>query len=234
MIQSSFQQRLDIDSPFWQWDTRAGRYRDRVTGKFISQQNLERLQRLHITLVERDITTIGELLKKGQLSLGGWQEATANALKTLHLHQYVLGRGGVAQVTPAEWLAVGRQLREQYTYLRNFAEDINRGYSIGANGQQIPMTEGRFNARLKLYSQAGRISFEMGKQEVAKRQGKAFMRRFLGAAHHCPDCPRYARMGIQPIGVLPLPCTRCACRSNCKCICRYYNTLEEAIASTKI
>lgn len=189
---------------------------------------------MHISLIERDINTIGELLKKGQLSLAGWQEATAQALKTLHIHQYALGCGGTARVTSAEWLAVGRELKEQYSYLRGFAEDLNRGYSIASNGQIIPMTEGRFNARLKLYSQAGRISFEMGKQEVAKRQGKPFMRRLLGVAHHCQSCPKYARLGVQPIGALPLPCTRCECLSHCKCYVRYYRTIEEAIASSKI
>lgn len=229
------QQNLDkIESPYWLWDKKSGRYRDRSTGRYLSQQNLEALQRRHIAQIEKDINTIADLLLRGQISLATWQEATAKSLKTLHLHQLVLARGGVKQTTAADYLAVGRELRNQYTYLRQFATDLQRGYSVNDKGQQVPMTVGRFKARLSLYAKAGRISHEQGKQEVAKSQGKYFMQRFLGIAEHCPSCPRYAAMGVRPIGGLPLPGVACECRSNCKCYVRYYSTLAEAIAASTL
>lgn len=220
-----------IASPFWVWDTKSGRYRDRTTGRFLSQTNLEKLQRRHIALIEKDIETIGELLIRRQISLETWQETTGRALKSLWLQEYALGRGGVKQVEPTEWLAVGRQLREQYSYLRGFSEDINRGYSVGKDGRQIPMSESRFRARLNMYSKAAKTSFEMGKQEVAKSQGKMFMQRFINSRHPCRDCPKYARMGIQPIGALPLPGQRCQCLSACRCSVRYFGSLTEIVNS---
>lgn len=223
-----------IASPFWSWDNKSGRYRDRSTGRYLSQSNLERLQRRHIALIEKDVDTIADLLLRGQISLETWQQATARALKTLHLHQYALARGGVNQMTASDYLAVGRELKNQYSYLKQFAIDLQRGYSLNDKGEQIPMTEARFRARLSLYTQAGRVSHEQGKQEVAKSQGKPFMRRFLGIAHHCRSCLRYAAMGPQPTGTLPLPGQRCECRSSCKCYTRFYATLAEAIASTKV
>ncbi len=227
-----------IASPYWSWDNRSARYRDKQTGRFLSQQNLERLQQRHIAAIGRDINTIGDLLLRGQISLETWQQATATSLKTLHLAQAALGSGGVNQMTSTDYLAVGRTLKEQYSYLRGFSEDINRGYSIsvGADGQrrEIPMTSKRFKARLQLYTKAGGASFEYGKQETAKKQGMNFARRFVRSSHPCSDCPRYARMGVQLIGVLPLPRTRCQCRGNCECVILYFKSLEDAIASTKI
>lgn len=223
-----------IASPYWSWDSRSARYRDKQTGRFLSQQNLERLQQRHVAAIGRDIDTIGDLLLRGQISLETWQQATGTGLKTLWLHQAALGKGGVRQMTSSDYLAVGRSLREQYGYLQSFASDINRGYSIGTDGRQIPMTEKRFKARLQLYTKAGSVGFEYGKQEVAKKRGMNFARRFVRSSHPCSDCPRYARMGVQPIGILPLPRTRCQCRGNCECEIIYYRNLEDAIRSTKI
>lgn len=222
-----------ITSPYWQFDKRSGRYRDKSTGRYLSQSSLETLQRRHINQVEKDIQVIGDLLLSGKISLATFQEAMGKSLKTLHLHQMLIGRGGINQATSSDYLAVGRQLRQEYSWLRNFAIDINRGYSISEKGQQVPLTEARFRARLKLYAKAGRVSFQTGQQEVAKSQGKYFMWRTLGVAEHCADCLRYAAMGIQPIGVLPLPGVACACRANCRCSVRYFSSIQQALEFNK-
>lgn len=229
--QTLLQQRLDkIESPFWIFDSKSNRYREKATGRFLSQQGLERLQQKHIALIGKDIETIGELLIRRQISLETFQEATAKSIKTLWLQQYALGRGGVNQVSSTEWLAVGRSIREQYGYLRGFAEDINRGYSIGKDGQPIPMSEAKFRARLKLYSKASRTSFEMGKQQVARSINRNFMWRTLGATdRHCSECLSYRAAGIRPIGSLPLPGQACSCRGNCLCTAHYSSTIEEAL-----
>lgn len=216
-----------VNSPFWGWNPKTGRYFDKSTGRFLSQRAVELLQKRHINLIVQDISTIGDLLLKGQINLQTFQEATAKSMKTLHLHQMLLARGGVKHATPEDYLAVGREVRNQYAYLRQFAIDLQRGYSIGEKGNRVPMTEARFRARLQMYAKAGRVSYEIGLQQQAKSQGKYYMRRFLGIAHHCSSCPRYAAMGVQLVGILPLPTHRCECRANCKCYVRYYATPEK-------
>lgn len=225
------QQYLDkVESPFWAWNIKAGRYFDRSTGRFLSQANLEKLQKRHISFLERDIQMVGELLLRGQISLRTWQEATATAMKTLWLHQAVLGKGGLKQMSASDYLAVGRQLRTQYSWLRDFAIDINRGYSVSEKGQQIPLTEARFRQRLKLYARAGRVSFQTGQQEVAKSQGKYFMWRTLGLTdRHCSECVSYRAAGVRPVGGLPLPGQACSCRANCLCKVFYSGSLAEAM-----
>lgn len=236
MIATSPTQTFDaVVSPYWAWDDKSGRYRDRSTGRYLSQQNLAALQRKHIAAIERDIQIIGDLLLRGQISLRTWQEATATSIKTLWLHQLILSRGGVKQATSSDYLAVGRELKQQYGWLKQFAIDLQRGYSLSSTGQQTPMTPARFKARLSLYAKAGRISYEQGKQEVAKSQGKLLMRRLLGITdRHCQNCLDYAAVGVRPVGTLPLPGVACSCRSNCLCRVVYYGSLAEAIAGLKV
>jgi hypothetical protein len=227
--------RLDaVTSPLWSYDKRSNRYRDTSTGRFLSQRNLQLLQQRHIAAVQADIGQIGELLLKGSISLGTWQEATAKSLKTLYLHQMVLARGGLQQTTASDYLATGRLLKDQYVYLRGLAIDLQRGYSINEKGDRVPMTVGRFRQRLALYSKSGRVAFEEGKKRNATEQGGGYMRRFLGIAEHCSDCLRYAALGIQPIGALPLPGVACKCRSNCRCSVVYYQTLEDQIEGFRL
>jgi hypothetical protein len=48
------------------------------------------------------------------------------------------------------------------------------------------------------------------------------MRRILDfQAQHCQDCLDYAARGLVPIGSVPLPGQRCACRARCRCRVEY-------------
>jgi hypothetical protein len=47
-------------------------------------------------------------------------------------------------------------------------------------------------------------------------------RKLDGQAQHCQDCLDYAARGIVPIGTLPLPGQRCACRARCRCSIEYF------------
>lgn len=214
----------------WGWNDKAKRYVDRATGRFLATNALEKLQRRNIGLIEADLQVVGNLLLDNKISLQTFQEAFAQTLKQLHLQQMVLARGGTQATTANDYLTVARTLKGEYEYLRGFAEDINRGYSIGKNGQQIPLTVGRFRQRIRLYAKNGRLSYETGRQSNAMSQGQTYSWRILGDAEHCASCLQYAAMGIQPNGVLPLPTLACECRANCLCRIEFASSLQEAIA----
>jgi len=228
-------QMLTIDAiaaTTWSWDNRTSRYRDTETGRFVNAAQLKALQQRNIELIGRNIESLGDLLIQDQISLKSWQESTMQALKTLHLHQMVLAKGGLKQTFAVDYLQVGRTLKDEYSYLRAFAEDIQRGYSLDKNGNQIPMTIGRFQSRLNLYVKRGAVSFNHGQQSLQPYDG--YMFRTLGATdRHCSDCLRYAAAGIVSIGALPVPTEACQCRANCRCTAHYFATLEEAIFAKK-
>lgn len=204
-------------SPEWIYEAGTGRYRDRKTGRFLSRRTVQGLVQGRINSLSSEVESLGEQLLSGRLTLNDWQFEVAEKLRTLWVQQFALGRGGVDQVTPNEWLTVGRLLKSQYAFLRGFARDI-------ASGR---VTEAQLLPRLRLYVQASSFAYWAGTDAAERARGKQFMQRLLGVAEHCPDCLRYASMGVQPIGSLPLPTVGCVCRANCRCSVRYY-TAEEA------
>lgn len=218
----------------WIWDARSGRYRDTSTGRYINTAQLEALSRRNIELIGRNINQLGEMLIQNQITLQSWQESTMQALKTMHLHQMVLAKGGTQQTYAVDYLQVGRTLKDEYNYLRSFAEDVQRGYSFDGKGRQVPMTVARFRARLDLYVKRGVTSYHYGQQAKATEKGHGYMFRTLGATdRHCSDCVGYASRGVVSVGALPVPTESCQCRANCKCAVHYFPTLEEAVAAYK-
>lgn len=170
-----------------------------------------------IAQIGADIQTIGHLLVQGEISLETWQTETAYALRKLHIQSAILGRGGSDRMTREDYLAIGRILKEEYRFLRGFAQDINNGN----------LTQAQFEARLRLYANRAYLSFALMQQLNYREAGYLYMQRFLDRnAAHCPDCFSYATAGIKPIGTLPLPTQQCLCRANCKCFVRYYRTAQ--------
>jgi hypothetical protein len=211
----------------YSYDNASQRYRNLETGRFIPKSQVDALINKRISLIQSDILSIGSLLQNDRLSLESWQQTTAYTIRELHLQSYMLARGGKAQMTPEDYLVVGRELKKQYRYLRAFAEDINRGYSIDKNGNQIPMTVGRFEARLKLYAKSGRAAAILAEEQVQRKSGMVAMSRHLGATdRHCESCMIYASAGVQPIGALPMPCQQCECGNRCLCSVRWYGTAD--------
>lgn len=209
------------DNPEFYYDPKAGRYRYAKgtvgAGQFVPPAAVTALTQKQIQSVQADMGTLGQMLVDGKISLATWQTETANALKIIHSQQYLLGVGGKANMTSADYLAIGRELKDQYSWLRMFAQEVTQGV----------MSAAQFKARLQLYAAAASVSFARGQQASALREGKRYMQRFLRPAEHCPDCPGYAARGRVPIGELPLPTQDCQCRANCKCYVEYYDELED-------
>jgi hypothetical protein len=120
-----------------------------------------------------------------------------------------------------EWGRIGQRLRAEYNYLETFARDLLAG------SVSTPMAL----ARIGMYAESVRGSYWEGTSLRQERQGYSLMRRILdGQAKHCQDCLDYAARGVVPIGSLPLPGQRCACRSNCKCRVKYLRQQAPVVA----
>jgi len=195
------------------YDIRTGRYRYRDTGKFAPQSAILSLTRRNIGLTSKEMETITNLMMSGRMPLGDWQRTTAKMLKTLHIENLLLGRGGLNSVEDEDYLATGRQLKKEYKYLKQFAQDIKSGKVSKAQAME----------RIKLYARKARYSFWYGRDRSLINN--KFMRRHLGGSNHCAECLAYAAMGYQPRNVLPLPTEACTCRSNCLCTVEWVNRL---------
>lgn len=198
-------------TPNYGWDTRALRYRNLTTGRFVSALTLRGAIDETIATSERSLMAIGQQLLDGQISLMQWRDAVANELRLLHTAAGASAMGGWANMSQADWGFVGQLLRTQYTYLNNFGLEI-------ATGQQ-PL-DGTFMVRLHLYAQAARGTYEQMLRRAHLLRGYREERRVLGVADHCPTCLEQAALDWQPIGTLNR-IGDSECITNCRCHFEY-------------
>lgn len=198
--------------PEWTYDTTLGRYRNATTGRFLSEADALRLTRRTIAQADQQLQELMQQLDQQVITLPQWQRQVAALIKRLHLAQYILGRGGIRQTTPADFLEVARILKAEYRYLDGFARDLAAGR----------LSLAQASARARLYLAKTRLSYWSG-QRRAQDQGPmpTEMRRLLAPVDHCRECVLYAQAGWVPLGALPLPTVDCTCRSNCRCTVQY-------------
>jgi hypothetical protein len=206
---SIFSVRMDAA---WSYDRRIGRYRDE-RGKFLGKEAVGKLVDSRIDQLEANLRRYTRMLADGNLTLDQWQGSVREAIKNAHIQAALIGYGGKDEMGPAEYGRIGQRLRAEYTYLQGFARDLLDGRISN------PMAL----ARVGLYAQSVRGSYWQGTELRQQQQGFSLMKRKLdGQAQHCQDCLDYAARGIVPIGTLPLPGQRCACRARCRCSIEYF------------
>ena len=190
------------------WNAAAGRYTDLTSGRFVPFATVRNELETVITQSQSNISAISSQLQGGQITLKEWQLSMAREMKAMHTASMASARGGWAQMSQADWGYTGSQLKKQYEYLRNFARQIESG--------EQPLN-GNFMRRSKMYSQAGRDSYEEMRRRAERiYNGKAEERRVLHATESCDDCIEEAGRDWQPIGTLA-PLGTLQCRTNCRC-----------------
>ena len=196
----------------WSYDRRIGRYRDE-RGKFLGKESVGKLVDSRIDQLEANLRRYTRMLADGNLTLDQWQGSVREAIKNAHIQAALIGYGGKDEMGPAEYGRIGQRLRAEYTYLQGFARDLLDGRISN------PMAL----ARVGLYAKSVRGSYWQGTELRQQQQGFSLMKRKLdGQAQHCQDCLDYSARGIVPIGTLPLPGQRCACRARCRCSIEYF------------
>jgi len=201
-----------FDQSSWRYDPISGRYRG-ANGRFLSQRAVEALVDGRINKLAAALRRYTDMLSRGDITLDQWQSSVREALKLTHVQAAIIGNGGKDTMVQADWGRIGQRLRVEYAYLQGFARDLLDGRVSPAMAL----------ARISLYAQAVRGSYWEGATIRQGKQGYSLMRRILDSqAKHCQDCLDYAARGVVPMGSLPLPGQRCACRSNCRCSVKYF------------
>lgn len=196
----------------WFYDQRAGRYRNE-RGRFLSQKAVETLVDGRIDKLDATLRRVTKMMAEGNLTLDQWQGSVREAIKAAHIQAAIIGHGGRDSMGASEYGRIGQRLRSEYAFLQNFANEILGG-RISA-----PMAV----ARISLYAHSVRGSYWQGLELRKQSEGYGMMRRILDPqAQHCSDCPAYAARGIVPLGTLPMPGQRCACRARCRCTVQFY------------
>ena len=211
---------LRLDESSWRYDPGTNRYRG-ANGRFLSQRTVEALVDGRIDKLGRELRRYTDMLGRGDLTLDQWQQSVREAIKLVHVQAAIIGNGGRESMGSAEWGRIGQRLRAEYAYLQGFARDLLDGRV------STPMAL----ARIGLYAQSVRSSYWEGTSIRQEKQGYSLMRRILDPqAKHCQDCIDFAARGIVPLGSVPLPGQRCACRANCRCSVKYFRQQAPSVA----
>ena len=209
----------------YRWEPTAGvsgRYRDE-RGRFVASSTVRR--ELDRYLDNSDpAKALAEALRGRQLSLADWEVAFRRHIKNTHLNAIALERGGWANVTPADYGRVGQIVREQYGYLRGFANDI-------ASGKQ--RLDGTLGVRAKLYTQAGRESFYRSKH-ANLTTAVDMVGSVRSARDSCSECisldGKWFRVG-DPAYKLP---GQRICMKSCRCYERYGRQTADGVEALEV
>jgi hypothetical protein len=206
------------ESTNFTWNKKSQRYHyanGSKKGRFVKESQIEQLTEQAI----KDHLELGDVVNNalfsGKINVARWERQTAELLRSLAIYQYALGIGGAKQMDWQDYSLINGQLNLEYQYLRRFSRDILRGN----------LSEAQIEARIKMYYNKTNHFKERGRLEGHKRNGYLWERRVIAANHSCDDCIRYTGMGWAQIGTLPNPGENCQCKSNCKCVKYYSNSL---------
>lgn len=206
------------------WNETAGRYIELSTGRFVKFTDVRDALESVIDVSSNRMLGLTQSMIDEQISLAEWQSGMMEQIKLAHTASAASARGGWAQMSQSDWGAAGKMIRDQYDYLRNFADEI-------ASGKQ--RLNGTALVRTDLYGDAARGTFEQMRRRYERlMNGMEEERRVLGQADHCPGCLSQAEMGWQPIGTLdPIGAEECITRCHCRFIYRKMGPDGEWIVS---
>jgi hypothetical protein len=200
------------------WDPKSLRYRA-SNGQFVQQQAIKQALNTFVARVQKEIERLAGQVASGRIPVDEWQRLTANLVKSSHLASAAAAKGGWAQMTPADNLAVARGLKFQYTRLRKFAGELAR------------LTPGDIVNRSGMYARSAAGAYEQARfdtyAEKVRQGAKVRMRNRLSkTADHCkprdgrPGCVEETSRGWVAFGTMSLPGQR-ACLTKCKCTLEY-------------
>lgn len=189
------------------YDERVGRYRDSSSGRFVPASTVRDAVDAIADHASERMAALSQQLLDGSLSLADWQAQMMAEAKLAHVSAGVLAAGGFEQMSPSKYGFLGRTIRDEYGFLRDFAQQIR-------NGEQS--LNGRLVARARQYGQASRVTYEKVRAREDTNRGMAEERNVLHATQSCSQCKALSGQGFVPIGTLP-PVGSRICRSSCKC-----------------
>ena len=108
-----------------------GRYRvlrdNGSVGRLVSEREIADNLRVMYERTQTQFATLAEAVARGDITPSLFQRAMMEQLKNLHLSTAVLGAGGWDRADARLYGRVGRDLRDEYAYLRRFVRQMEAG-----------------------------------------------------------------------------------------------------------
>lgn len=192
-----------------EYDIRSGQYRSKETGRYVSRSVVlsevgNENDRLKVRLAGH-----ARVFITGKIDLREFQVRIAEDLKASGIRMAALASGGTKRIGRDRYLAIGRELQDQYRRLAKFGRAI-------ADGK---LTEKQIIQRARQYSNSStKIFYDAEKRAKISSGFNAAKRELDPQAIHCASCLRYSTNGkFFPVEQVVAPGTGCECRGNCRC-----------------
>lgn len=199
------------------YESKSGRYRSLKTGRYVTTQDVRDLRGNLIAKKSNDAGMLSDKVAAGTAPVSQYQNVMISYIRNLNTSMFILGRGGIAAMTPNDWVVLGRYLEGEYVYLENFMADIENGN----------LTAGQIRSRAGLYVESSWTAYSLGESEGASAAGYTEERRIaVDDQGTCSDCSGYAALDWQPIGSLPKPGEKSRCQRRCRCYFEYRSTAK--------
>lgn len=186
---------LPLLPPGYRFDPARARYRDE-RGRFVAHKTLYRLMGALEQGSAETLKRLGTALDRGEIPAPAWYLASAQQLQRLHVQFAALGAGGVDSLSPKDYSAIDRTVRDEMQRLLTFGTAIT--------GKTLSTAQ--IEARVDMYVGTARKQYwaRLSKPRAALAQ-RVIERRRLGKADHCDWCIYLADAGWQPVDTVPIP-----------------------------
>ena len=197
--------------PSYRWEPgtgATGRYRDLATGRFVPQTVVRAELDAYLAASREPVAALQDALRSGAINIADWQTAMRAEIKTAHLNAIAESVGGYQNMTPSDYGRAGQIIREQYSYLRDFADEI-------ASGKQ--KLDGTLTRRANMYIDAGRESYYKSINAKVRAGGITHIASKLNPADHCIECVALNGRWYEINSPAYNPPGNRICMKNCKC-----------------
>ena len=207
----------------YSYDKKAQRFRNKSSGKFLSQNQALKVLESGINDRKSRITDSIDRYLAGSIEIDKFMITVADFIKDLHILNAVIAVGGRKdQLTKQQLSVLQDRVKSQMTTTKDPISGDKYGLQVLARELlKGEVSEAQLRNRLAMYVNSAEQTQEYIEHEKQKTSGKTEGLRRLGTTENCPECLEYAGLGWVKLENLILPGQKCRCGSNCKCFIVY-------------
>jgi len=141
------------DSTQWEFDPVSKRFKNLVTGRYVGNNRIDGLADRYDDTWDEEVDTLTKNLVENDQDLANWLGDFLGVLAGSILAYYLLGVGGVSNMTPERWEEVDRLVADQLGYMGGFATAVAGG----------TLSAAQIAARTAMYFSSAQAAYSYGK-----------------------------------------------------------------------
>ena len=114
-----------LDAGDWRFLLNTQRYRNGATSEVIGDQKWWDLRDDFTDSLYPDVNRIADALFSREITLHAWTRQMAKLIQSAHLALYMFGAGGYNAITETDRVSLSSTLRQQYSFLSDFALQVS-------------------------------------------------------------------------------------------------------------